>query len=55
MSGKESFHEQGPPPKKPLWQRVAWLVAIYAGSVTALGIVAYLMRLFMNVAGLTTH
>jgi hypothetical protein len=55
MSGKDSVHEQDPALKKPVWQRVGWLVLIYVGSVSALGIVAYGMRLFMNAAGLTTH
>jgi hypothetical protein len=55
MPAEESSHEPDPALKKPVWQRVAWLVAIYAGSVMALGIVAYGMRLFMNAAGLTTH
>lgn len=41
--------------KKPLWQRLGWLVLIWALSVAALGVVAYGMRLFMNAAGLTTH
>jgi hypothetical protein len=55
MSGKESFHEEDPALKKPLWQRLAWLAGIWTGSVVALFIVASLMRLFMNAAGLTTH
>jgi hypothetical protein len=56
MSGNESFHdEQDPALKKPLWQRLAWLVGIWAASVFALFIVASLLRLFMNAAGLTTH
>ncbi|MDB5980115.1 MAG: hypothetical protein JWQ69_1130 [Pseudomonas sp.] len=55
MSGKYSVHEPDPALKTPFWKRVLWLVAIYLGSVTALGIVAYGMRLFMNAAGLTTH
>jgi hypothetical protein len=55
MSAKDSSHEPDPALKKPVWQRVAWLVAIYVGSVTVLGIVAYGMRLFMNAAGLTAH
>jgi len=41
--------------KKPLWQRLGWLVGIWAGSVLALFIVASLMRMFMNAAGLSTH
>lgn len=40
--------------KKPLWQRLGWLVLIWAGSVTALGVVAWLLRLFMSAAGLGT-
>lgn len=41
--------------KKPLWQRLGWLVLIWGVSVVALGIVAYGMRMFMNAAGLNTH
>lgn len=40
--------------KKPLWQRLGWLVAIWAASVLALGAVAGLLRLFMQAAGLGT-
>lgn len=40
--------------KKPLWQRLGWLVAIWAGSVLALGAVSYLLRLFMHAAGMGT-
>lgn len=40
--------------KKPLWQRLAWLLAIWAGSVLALGLVAGLLRLFMRAAGMGT-
>lgn len=40
--------------KKPLWQRLAWLLAIWAGSVLALGAVAGLLRLFMRAAGMGT-
>lgn len=32
------------PSAKPLWQRLAWLVAIWTGSVIALGIVASAIR-----------
>ena len=28
----------------PLWKRLAWLVAIWAGSVVALGLVAMAIR-----------
>ena len=39
---------------KPLWQRLAWLVAIWTASVLALGVVAWLLRLFMSAAGMAT-
>ncbi|MDF0730031.1 DUF2474 domain-containing protein [Pseudomonas entomophila] len=41
--------------KKPLWQRLGWLVLIWVLSVAALGLAAWVMRLFMGAAGLTTH
>lgn len=50
MAGKHGLEE-----KKPLWQRLGWLVLIWAASVAALGVAAYAMRLFMSAAGLTTH
>jgi hypothetical protein len=34
--------------KKPFWQRLGWLLVIWAGSVLALGLVAGLLRLFMQ-------
>ncbi|SIO47718.1 Protein of unknown function [Bradyrhizobium erythrophlei] len=34
-------------------QRVGWLVLIWAASVLALGVVAGLLRVVMNLAGLT--
>ena len=40
--------------KKPLWQRLGWLLGIWAASVLLLGTVSYLLRLFMNAAGLST-
>lgn len=40
--------------KKPLWQRLGWLLLIWALSVLALGVLSYLLRLFMNAAGLST-
>lgn len=37
-----------------LWlRRVGWLVLIWISSVAALGVVAVLFRLLMNMAGLT--
>ena len=36
-----------------LWlRRVGWLVAIWAGSILALGVVAMAFRLLMNLAGM---
>lgn len=35
-------------------RRLAWLVAIWAASVATLGLVAWLLRLAMRAAGLTT-
>ena len=55
MNGKHSLHDIEEAEKKPLWQRLGWLALIWVGSVGALFIVASLMRLFMNAAGLTTH
>ncbi|EJN17641.1 hypothetical protein PMI35_06491 [Pseudomonas sp. GM78] len=55
MSGKHSLHDIEEAEKKPLWQRLGWLAMIWAGSVGALFIVASLMRMFMNAAGLSTH
>ncbi|TBU76746.1 DUF2474 domain-containing protein [Pseudomonas daroniae] len=40
--------------KKPLWQRIAWLAGIWTASVLSLGALSYLLRLFMNAAGLST-
>jgi hypothetical protein len=31
--------------RKPLWRRLAWMAAIWAGSVAALGAVAFCIRL----------
>ncbi|WP_379920744.1 DUF2474 domain-containing protein [Erythrobacter sp. R86502] len=35
------------PPEPPLWQRLAWMVAIWAASVAVLGVVAYVIRLWI--------
>ena len=43
-----------PTEKKPIWQRIAWLAGIWTVSVLSLGLVSYLLRLFMNAAGLST-
>ncbi|WP_166360382.1 DUF2474 domain-containing protein [Pseudomonas akapageensis] len=55
MTGKQGFEPHSQEEKKPLWQRLGWLVLIWCGSVAALAIVAGLMRMFMNAAGLSTH
>lgn len=41
--------------KQPLWRRLAWLALIWAGSVAALGLFAWLIRLFMLAAGMRNH
>lgn len=46
--------ETGAPAVRPLWQRLAWLVVIWAASVMALGALAWGIRQFMQAAGLTT-
>jgi hypothetical protein len=37
------------PEERPLWQRLAWMTAIWAASVAVLGIVAWLLRLWLQV------
>ncbi|RON03406.1 hypothetical protein BK659_23145 [Pseudomonas brassicacearum] len=39
----------------PWYRRVLWLIAIWFGSVIALGAVASFFRLMMHMAGMTTH
>lgn len=41
------------PPNDSWWKRVGWLFLIWMLAVAALAMVAYLLRLFMNAAGLT--
>ncbi|MGO4377638.1 DUF2474 domain-containing protein [Pseudoduganella sp. RAF53_2] len=36
-----------------MWKRLGWMVLIWAASVAALGVVAFLMRLAMRAAGLS--
>lgn len=31
----------------PLWRRLAWMVAIWAMSVAVLGVVGYILRLWL--------
>ena len=46
--------ETGAPPVRALWQRLTWLVVIWAASVMALGALAWGIRQFMQAAGLST-
>ncbi|WP_395610470.1 DUF2474 domain-containing protein [Pseudomonas sp. B22129] len=55
MAGKPTLQEIEQAEKQPLWRRLGWLAMIWTGSVLALFVVASLMRMFMNAAGLTTH
>ncbi|MFJ3471061.1 DUF2474 domain-containing protein [Pseudomonas sp. NPDC090201] len=55
MTGKDSLNEDDAAAKKPLWQRLGWLVVIWTGSVLALFVVASLLRMFMTAAGMKTH
>lgn len=40
--------------KRPLLQRLGWLVLIWSASVLTLALVAWLLRQFMAAAGLST-
>ena len=40
-------------PGTPLWRRLLWLFGLWGASVLALGLLAWLMRLFMGAAGLS--
>ena len=40
--------------RKPFWKRFLWLLGIWTASVLALGLVSWLLRLFMAAAGLST-
>lgn len=40
--------EAGDPSPGPWWKRLGWLVAIWAMSVAALGVVASVIRFWLN-------
>ncbi|HHF0928416.1 DUF2474 domain-containing protein [Burkholderia anthina] len=40
--------------KRPLWQRLMWLIAIWSASVLSLGVLSYLLRQVMQAVGLST-
>lgn len=44
---REDEGEPGDGNSRPLWQRLAWLVAIWGASVGALGVVAFVVRLWV--------
>lgn len=42
QSGEQSADEA------PLWKRLAWMAAIWAMSISVLGVVAYILRLWIK-------
>lgn len=34
--------------RKPVWQRLLWFVALWAGSVAALGLVGYAIKMVLK-------
>lgn len=49
-----SEHKDVARPPAPLLARLGWLVGLWAAGVAALGVVAWLLRQVMALAGLTT-
>lgn len=43
-----STEEQG-----PLWKKIAWMVALWCGSVLTITLFAYLIRIVMGAVGMT--
>ena len=47
-SSEAIAHKQRPTePPQPLWKRLAWMAGIWLASVTTLGIVAWIIRLWL--------
>lgn len=42
-----------PAKERAWWRKLAWLIAIWAASVLALGAVAWLMRVVMRAVGMS--
>jgi hypothetical protein len=40
-------------PCKPVWRRLGWLLILWAASVAALGVFAWLLRGVMSLVGMT--
>ncbi|MFT0548366.1 DUF2474 domain-containing protein [Allopusillimonas ginsengisoli] len=51
--GQKSESSQPGRPARPWWSRLGWLVFIWGASIVVLAVVAGLLKLFMNAAGLT--
>ena len=50
VGGEAEAHDQEPATQAPapLWKRLAWMAAIWLGSVTALGAVAMVIRWWLS-------
>lgn len=55
MAGKDYLNDVQECEKKPLWQRIGWLLLIWTASVASLFVFAMLIRLFMTAAGMKSH
>ncbi|MFP3516899.1 DUF2474 domain-containing protein [Pseudomonas sp. SIMBA_077] len=55
MAGKDYLNDVQACEKKPLWQRIGWMLLIWTASVASLGLFAMLIRMFMTAAGMKSH